>query len=256
MVVIGAGRVGLALRQAARDNGEPCDLIDRASGWEALDGPPGDPILVATRADDLAEVIARVPPSRAEDLVFVQNGAYNRVLVEHRLLGATRGLLFFAVPARGDLPQPGPQASPFAGPHALTVVRWLTRIGVPAMAVDWPRFLSLQLEKLIWNCAFGLLCQARDCDVGTVCRAHREELDALVGELRQIGRAALNVDLPQAWLVERLCSYSLTIPTYRGAVKEWRWRDGWFVLEGHRLGVEAPTHHALLREVGYGERLP
>jgi ketopantoate reductase len=256
MIVIGAGRVGQALAAAARDNGEACSLVTRDAGWEALDGPPGDPILVATRAGDLAAVLERVPLRRQEDLVFVQNGMYTSVLAEHRLTGTTRGLLFFAVPLRGDPPQPGQEPSPFSGVHALAVVRWLVRVGVPARAVDWPAFTALQVEKLVWNCAFGVMCDAHGVDVGTVCAAHGAELTALVDELRQVARASVNVDLPLDWLVERLCAYSASIPTYRAQVKEWRWRDGWFVREAHRRAIPTPIHHRRLRELGYGDRLP
>ncbi|TVQ93434.1 MAG: hypothetical protein EA397_04765 [Deltaproteobacteria bacterium] len=250
MVVIGAGRVGIALRDAAVESEEPCHLIDRSRGWEALDDPAGAPILVATRNDALDEILSRVPPHRHGDLVFVQNGMIRPWLERHRLTEITQGLLYFAVPAVGDAPQPGPQPSPFTGPHSLAMVRWFTRLGVPAVPVDWPRFLALQLEKLIWNCAFGVLCQALDADVGTVCREHRAELTTVVDDLRQVGRASMNVDLPLEWLVDRLVAYSLTIPTYRAAVKEWSWRDGWFVAEAQRRGFEHAAHLRWLREAG------
>jgi hypothetical protein len=181
---------------------------------------------------------------------------YGPLLDAYRLRDTTRGLLFFAVPAKGDAPQPGPQPSPFVGPHAVAVARWLSRIGVPAAAVDWPRFSALQLEKVIWNCAFGALCEARAADVGTVCAQHADELRAVVDDLRRVGRASLNVDLALPWLLDRLCAYSATIPTYRASVKEWRWRDGWFVVEAHRYAVPTPAHHAVLRELGYADRLP
>lgn len=255
MVVIGAGRVGQALRNAAVESEEPCHLLDRESGWSVLGEPHGTPILVATRNGDLDEVLRRVPVHRHGDLVFVQNGMLQPWLERHHLTEITRGLLFFAVPARGDPPQPGPRPSPFTGPHSLAVVRWLTRIGVPAAPVDWPRFLAAQLEKLVWNCAFGVLCQALDADVGTICREHRPALEAVVDDLRRVGRGGLNIDLPQGWLVERLIAYSETIPTYKGAVKEWEWRDGWFVEQARRLNIDTPAHHEWLRKAGCGDEL-
>lgn len=256
MVVIGAGRVGTALQLAAQEHGEPCTLITRTEGWGTLAGPPGEPIFLAVRADDLETVIGRVPPTRRDDLVFVQNGMYSHVLKAHRLTTATRGLLYFAVPSRGERAQTGEAPSPFAGPLALPVVQWLVRVGVPATVVDWPRFTAMQLEKLIWNCAFGALCQAHNATVGEVCSQHRDELEAVVAELRAVGRAALNVDLPQEWLVDRLVEYSLSIPDYCGAVKAWSWRDGWFVREAHHRGIATPAHHRLLRDAGFGDRLP
>ena len=250
MVIIGAGRVGRTLEALAREVDEPCTLISRTEGWDELSGPPGTPILVAVRADDLDAVIDRVPEFRRGDLVFVQNGMITPVLGRHGLRGATRGLLFFAASGGDQPPQIGDTPSPFTGPHALTVVRFLTLVGVPAKAVDWPLFAAWELEKLIWTSAFGLLCQAHQCDVGTVCDAHADDLDAVVGELRTLGRAALNVDLPQEWLVERLVAYSRTIPTYRGALKAWPWRNGWFVDPAARLGRPMPAHERLLEQAG------
>lgn len=249
MVVIGAGRVGTALQLQAKDAGAPCTLVRRDAGWEALDGPPGDPILVTVRADDLEDLLPRVPARRRDDLVFAQNGAIRGWLASHGLAGCTRGLLFFAVAAKGSRLEPG-KDSPFCGPYAHETVRWLVSIGVGACVVDWARFSAAELEKLIWNAAFGLLCEAHGTDVGGVVRDHRAELHALAGELSRVGRASMGVDPDLDRLVDRLCAYSLTIPTYRGAVKEWRWRNGWFVEEAARFRVDTPVHHALLRRVG------
>jgi hypothetical protein len=254
VVVIGAGRVGGALAALAAAAHAPCALVDRDSGWEVLDGAGGVPVLVATRNDDLEGVVDRVPAHRRGDLVFVQNGMLRPWLREHALASATRGLLFFAVPARGAPLEPGPP-SPFVGPRAAAVVAWLGAIGVPAHETDWARFSAAELEKLVWNGAFGLLCQRFDADVGTVCDAHADTLDALVRELSRVCRASLGVEVPHAWLLDRLIAYSRTIPTYQGAVKEWRWRNGWFDAAARRYGLETPLHRKLLAEVGLADRL-
>jgi len=256
MVVIGPGRVGLALQRLAEDSGEPCTLLGRDSDWSMLVRDPGTPILVTTRNDDLDAVLERVPRGRRADLVFIQNGALQPWLGSRGLSDNTRGLLFFAVPDRTTNPQPGPDPSPFTGLLALDVVRWFTRIGLDAQVVDWPRFCAWELEKLCWNSAFGLMCDVHDCDVGTVCDQHADELAELVDDLRRVGRASMNVDLPQDWLLGRLVSYSRTIASYQGAVKEWPWRNGWFVREAVRIGVDTPTHLRLLRQAGHGDRLP
>lgn len=250
MVVIGAGRVGLALSRAANDSEEPCLLLERESDWSMLAKAVGEPVLVATRNDDLDAVLGRVPQNRRGDLVFLQNGALSSWLSEQRLQDNTRGLLFFAAPDRETGPICGPQPSPFAGPHALAVVRWMSRIGVDAQVVDWPRFRAWELEKIIWNCAFGVLCDVHDTTVGRVCTDHREQLAALVDEFRRVGRASMNVDMPLDWLVERLVAYSLTIPGYRAAIKEFRWRDGWFQREAARLGLTLPLHTELVSSQG------
>lgn len=254
--MIGAGRIGLALQRAAEESGEACTLITRTTGWASLDRSIGEPILVATRNDDLDAVLARVPTHRRADLVFLQNGALRPWLEANKLSENTRGLLFFAVSDRQATPVIGPDPSPFTGPSALAVVRWMSRCGLPSQVVDWPRFTAWELEKLCWNSAFGLLCDVHDVDVGTACDAHADELAQLVDDLRRAGRGAMNVELPQDWLLERLVAYSRSIPRYRGAVKEWRWRNGWFVAEAVRWGVDTPHHIRLLKAAGYGDKLP
>ena len=132
----------------------------------------------------------------------------------------------------------------------------MTRSGVPAQVVDWLRFRAMELEKLVWNSAFGLLCDVHDADVGTICDAHLPELSDLVDDLRRTGRADMNVDLPQDWLVERLVAYSRSIPDNRASLKAWPWRNGWFVTQAVRLGVPTETHFRLLRAAGHGDQLP
>ncbi len=249
MVIVGAGRIGGALAARAAALGIPARLCERGRGWEALEGPAGSPIVVAVRNDDLEAVLARVPEARRGDLVFVQNGMLDPWLEGHGLSGNTRGLLYFAVERRGGPIEPG-AASPFVGRHAAAVVRWLGALGVPAVEVDAAAFAAAMLEKLIWNAAFGLLCQAHGATVGEVCERHAGELGALCEELAAVGRAALGVELATAPLCERLCAYSRSIPGYRGAVKEWRWRNGWFAEAAAAHGVATPIHARLLDACG------
>lgn len=246
MIIIGGGRVGQALETRAAMRGVPCALIRRNEGWEALQAGDSGPILVATRNDDLDDVVARVPVERHGDLVFLQNGMLRSWLAERGMADATRGLLFFAVAKRGDDLSPGGD-SPFAGPRASAVVRWLQRLDVPAIAVREADFKAVELEKLIWNSAFGLLCQRYEVSVGGVVARHRKELTELVAEMVAVGGANLGVDLDLTPLVDRLCGFSLGIADYRGAVKEWPWRNGWFVAEATRQGRATPTHARLLR---------
>ncbi|PRP98627.1 ketopantoate reductase family protein [Enhygromyxa salina] len=248
IVVIGAGRIGGALHQ--RDPHQFA-LVDRQQGWELLEREPGEPILLAVRNDDLLAVLERVPERRRADLVFAQNGMLRPWLREHGLTEVTRGLLFVAVPTRGAPIEPGGE-SPFFGPHAATMVQAFTRVGLPAAVVSADAFAAVELEKLIWNCAFGLCCEAFDCDVGTVVRDHAEQLRALVAELLEVGAPALGVELELGPLVNRLCDYSRSIPSYRGAVKEWPWRNGWFVETAREQGRATPTHAQLLARVGRG----
>lgn len=243
--IIGAGRVGAAL--AARSP-VPCALVTRDAGWAALDGAPGRPILVATSNDALDAVLARVPAARRPDLVFVQNGMIDPWLAEHGLQACTRALLYFAVARRGAPIEPG-GTSLLTGPHAAALVDWLRAMEIPAEELARPEFAAAMFEKLIWNSAFGLLCERFACPVGQVVADHGDPLAALVGELAAVARAA-GVELGLRALLERLIAYSRAIPTYRGAVKDWPWRNGWFVRAAAESGIATPVHAALLRAVG------
>lgn len=250
MIVVGAGRVGLALQRRAEEAGIALTLVDRLAGWEALDGPQGDPVLLAVRNDDLATVIGRTPPHRLADLVFLQNGAIRGLLAEHALSGNTRGLLYLMVSSRTAPIVPG-GTTWLCGPHALAVARFLRALSIPAEAIDWARFSYYELEKLLWLAAHGPLCEALDATVDQIAEHHADQLRALVVELAAVGRAAWGVEADASFLVERLIDYSASIPGYRASVKEWPWRNGWLVEAAARYGVDTPLHTALLRETGH-----
>ncbi len=254
MVIIGGGRVGTALHARSQEAGVATTLVTRTEGWDALAGPPGEPILLALRNDDMGDVVSRIPAPRKHDLVFVQNGMYRGWLQQRHLQRNTRGLLYFAVRQVGGEVEIGIN-NPFCGGHAHMLVRWFAMMGLPAEEVDWARFSMYELEKLVWIAAMGVLCEVYDADVGTVCQDHTGEMDGLVHELRIIGRKALGVDVPQAWLMERLAAYSMTIPTYKASVKAWKWRNGWFDLAARRHRYESVVHREMLRSIGKGELL-
>lgn len=243
MLIIGAGRVGTGLHNTIQNT----RLISRTSGWGALEADAGEPVLVATRNDDLSPVLARVPARRRADLVFVQNGMLRPWLDDNDLGSATRGLLFFAVSKRGDEPSPG-GTSPFWGPHARTLVAAFETAGLPAEVVDADAFLAMEFEKLSWNCIFGLLCEAHGMPVGVIVEHHRNDVRRLVDEMLLVGRRELGVSLDPDALTDSLCAYSLGIPGYTGAVKEWPWRNGWF---HERAGEDMPFHAQCLARTGH-----
>lgn len=248
MIVIGAGRIGTALHELAPAS---IPLVTRTQGWDVLAGDVGEPIVIAVRNDDLDAVLDRVPERRRADLVFVQNGMLRPWLAERGLTAITRGLLFFAVAKRGDPIQPGAVASPFCGPRAAVLVDTLCGFGVPAEVVEPEAFVAIELEKLIWNCAFGLCCEAFGATVGEVVEQHATELRNLVAELLEVGERVFDVELELDPLIERLSAYSRSIADYRGAVKEWRWRNGAFVLAAEAQGVATPNHARMLRATGH-----
>jgi ketopantoate reductase len=252
--LIGAGRIGGTLQARAAERQRPVQVLGRHDDWRVLEQSPGTPIVVCTRNDDLADVLMRVPAYRKRDLVFVQNGMLRPWLAQHDLADATRGLLFFAVQSRGAPLTPGPP-SPFCGPHAAAVVAELQALDVPAEVVAAPQFAAWELEKLLWNCVFGLLCQAHDCMVGDVLTEHRDELAALVNELLPVAEQGMAVRTDAKAVLRRLVDYSAAIPRNRAAVKEWPWRNGWFVAEAERQGVELPIHRRLCRLADVEHRL-
>ncbi len=247
--LIGAGRIGGALQARAAARGRPIHVLGRRDDWRVLQDVAGAPIVVCTRNDDLADVLARVPEHRKADLVFVQNGMLRPWLTAHGLENATRGLLFFAVQSRGAPIDVGPP-SPFVGPHAARVVAELRALDVPAEVVDPQHFAAWELEKLLWNCVFGLLCQVHDCAVGQILAHHADEVAQLTAELLLIGQLELGLKLDGTAVLQRLVDYSAAIAQNRAAVKEWPWRNGWFVAIAERRGVTLPLHAALLAKAG------
>lgn len=239
-LVIGAGRIGLALARATG-----VAVIDRFRGWYQLEEPAGTPIAVCVRNDDLGALLSAVPAARRPDLVFLQNGMLDPWLEDHGLDGNTRGLLFFAVDTRGGPAQPG-GVSRFTGPHANSMVLWLESLGLRSEAVGRRAFTAVMLEKLIWNAAFGLLCQRHGVDVGGVLDHHEDELAAVARELGEVGRVALGVDLDQPTLLANLRAYASSIPRVRAGLKEWPWRGGWFTAAARSHGLPLTTHATLV----------
>lgn len=231
---MGGGRIGGALM----DMGAQV-LVRRGERVPEGEGP----IWVCTRNDDLDAVLQATPPGRQVDLVFLQNGMLEPWLAARGLAENTQALLYFAVARRGDPPEDGGGTVAW-GRWAEALVARLARGGIEASAVSRAELRAQAMEKLIWNCTFGLLCEARGVSVGELVRAHRAEVDALSAELEGVARRAEGVELAPG-LSDRLCAYSLTIADYKGAVKEWPWRNGWFVAQG-----SGPLHDRLLAEIG------
>ena len=171
-------------------------------------------------------------------------------LAEQSLESVTQGLLYIAVSKVGDQPIDGGR-SVVTGPRSAEFVQLMTALNLECTAVTKSQFLLEMLEKLLWNCVFGLLCQVHDVSVGDVVKRHREQVISLTAELLQVACIGLSLDLPsmedQASLINRLCTYSLSIENYKGAVKEWKWRNGWF---WDRQQDDDSLHAALLIQAG------
>jgi hypothetical protein len=100
-VVVGAGRVGQALEKMGLGR----DVLVRRG--EKVPEDSTGPIFVCTRNDDLDAVLQATPPSRREDLVFLQNGMIEPWLQSHGLASVTQVLVYFAIAKLGDTPMDG-----------------------------------------------------------------------------------------------------------------------------------------------------
>ena len=247
MIVLGMGRVGQGLARQAAKHEVPFTPIDRTNGWSAIDDAQGgEPILVCTNPDDLSAVIDRTPDRRRSDLVFVQNGMLDTFLSAQGRSGNARGLLYFAAASRGADIQPG-GTSIFTGPHAEAVVAWFHSMGLDAERVSRSKFTSEMVEKLMWNCVFGLLCETKGATVGELVERDRETIEALAVEMVAVANKALGTMLEAQPVVNNLCAYSMTIPSYQGSLKQRAWRNGWFVEAAIREGLVMPIHNSMFR---------
>lgn len=252
VAVIGAdGRIGGLVMAMADTRWRPLG-VTRALDPVGLDRPVADdrlPILVCTRNDSLPAVLAGVHPERHADLVFVQNGMVQPFLAEHGLSGCTQGVLWVAVPRRGDAPVPG-GTSVFHGPWARPIAELLDSHGVHAAAVDRTAYQREVAVKLAWICVFGVLGSALGVPVGDIARDHADAVGALSDELHPLLVREPGLDLDVTALRRRLFDYTARIPHFPASVKEWRWRNGWQRAAGARLAVPMPVFEAWLDRAG------
>ncbi len=233
--IIGAGRVGSALAKIARTA-----PLSRGQSWAKAQ--PG-PLIVCTRNNDLAGVIEATPQARRADLVFIQNGMIEPLLQDHGLLQNTQALVYFAVSAVGEDPVDG-GGTVVSGPWAQEFQSLLGQASLGCTVVDPHSFRLQMVEKLLWNCVFGLLCQRHNASVGALVRDHGAEIRSLSEELQGVAERALELELSPG-VAERLCAYSMKIADYQGAVKELPWRNGWFLKQ-----ESSPLHAQWLAELG------
>ena len=242
MIIVGMGRVGQGIARRAARNRVPHHCIDREQGWEALGSDVhAGPVLVCVNPDDLDELLGRIPETRRCDLVFTQNGMLDTYLRERSLDENTRGLLYFAAPDRGSEIQPGGE-SIFCGPHAESMANWFHAIELGADAVSRNEFTNNMAGKLIWNCVFGLLCETSGKTVGELVVDDHSVIAGLATELVGVSNAAIGTTLSPQQVTADLCAYSLSIPTYKGSLKQLAWRNGWFVDAAIRVNATTPIH--------------
>ncbi len=257
LVIVGPGRVGSAFVRAAAAAGSVAQVVGRSGPLAPLEAPhPGVPIVVCTRADDLAAVIDATAPANRADLVFVQNGMVLPLLASYGLAENTQGLVYFAATSREGPVEAG-APSLFRGKHAAALVALLAADGIPARAVtdraDFAREIGV---KLAWNVIFGLLGERHAETVGETVRRRRPEIEALAVEIAPVLARGLDTTIPVGPMVESLVAYSQRIPTFRASVKELPWRNGWIAQAARAWGLETPLHARLLGETGHAADPP
>ncbi|KAG1662010.1 hypothetical protein FOA52_009499 [Chlamydomonas sp. UWO 241] len=275
-VIVGGGRVGLALEEMAAGKAV---LVKRG---EPVAGPPG-PIIIATRNDDLQAIVDATPADRKSDLVFIQNGMLQPWLDKVGLGDNTQVLVYFAVAKKGEKPTDGktdvnPEGLTAAnGKHAQAMADLLASGGLSCKVLDKADYSKSMLEKLIWISALMLVGAKHKVTVGEVESKHTEEVSTLITEMTAAGRAeliththtqvsALITEMAAAGsaelgitlddgVVARLLAYARSVAHFPTAVKEFPWRNGWFhAISAAKIASGAadpmPRHTALLKEVG------
>ncbi|PIA37097.1 hypothetical protein AQUCO_03100093v1 [Aquilegia coerulea] len=253
-IIIGGGRVGTALQTM----GNGTDLMIKRGQSVPSDFP--GPILVCTRNDDLEAVLESTPHSRWKDLVFFQNGMLEPWFQSKGLQDAGQVLAYFAVSKLGEPPVDGKTDT---NPEGLTAAygKWASAVatrlesgGLSCKVLEKEAFEKQMLEKLIWICAFMLVgARHPGATVGAVEKEYRSEVANLISELASAAAAEKGIVFEQA-MEERLCAYSRAVAHFPTAVKEFKWRNGWFYSLTKKAVTEGkpdpcPLHTEWLKEL-------
>ncbi|OMO73905.1 hypothetical protein COLO4_26789 [Corchorus olitorius] len=253
-VIVGGGRVGKALQ----DMGKGDDLLVKRGEAVPLDFE--GPILVCTRNDDLEAVLESTPKSRWNDLVFFQNGMLEPWLQSKGLDDADQVLAYFAVSKLGEPPIDGKTDT---NPEGLTAAygKWASAVatrlqagGLSCKVLDKEAFQKQMLEKLIWISAFMLVgARHPGATVGVVEKEYRSEVSSLIAELASAAAAEKGLTFEPA-MEDRLCAYSRAVAHFPTAVKEFKWRNGYFYSISEKAIAEGkpdpcPLHTSWLKEI-------
>uniref|UniRef100_A0A7C9ELP4 Uncharacterized protein n=1 Tax=Opuntia streptacantha TaxID=393608 RepID=A0A7C9ELP4_OPUST len=253
-VIVGGGRVGRMLQ----DMGDGEDLLVKRGESVPLDFD--GPILVCTRNDDLEAVLQATPQSRWRDLVFFQNGMLEPWFKSKGLDDADQVLAYFAVSKLGEPPVDGKTDT---NPEGLTASygKWASAVaerlhagGLSCKVLDKEAFQKQMFEKLIWISAFMLVgARHPGATVGIVEKEYRSEVSNLIAELARAAAAEKGIVFDEG-MEERLCAYSRAVAHFPTAVKEFKWRNGWFYSISEKAMAAGkpdpcPLHTAWLKEL-------
>ncbi|CAI9280688.1 unnamed protein product [Lactuca saligna] len=253
-IIVGGGRVGKALQQMGA--GE--DLLVKRGEPVPIDFP--GPILVCTRNDDLDAVLQSTPQSRWNDLVFFQNGMLSPWFESKGLGDADQVLAYFAVAKLGEPPIDGITDT---NPEGLTASfgKWGSAVadrlragGLSCKVLEKEPFQKQMLEKLIWISAFMLVgARHPGATVGAVEKDFRSEVGSLISELASAAATEKGIVFEEG-VEERLCAYARAVSHFPTAVKEFKWRNGWFYSLSEKAIAQGkqdpcPLHTAWLKEL-------
>jgi len=230
-IIIGAGRIGNFLYEA--NNKE--DLLLSSRDMSVPEGDESVPIYVCTRNNDLDNIIEKTPNNRKKDLVFLQNGILTQYLKSKGLSDNTQGLVYFAVSKKGEKPIDGitdmdPQGlTAVTGQWANDLAARLKNGGLSCHVMDKSTWEVAMLSKHIWICAFMAIgAKYGGITVGSVEKDYKTEVKELIEEMAIAATSETGLKFPID-LADKLCAYARSVAHFPTALKEFEWRNGWFV---------------------------
>eukprot|EP01018_Ginkgo_biloba_P007144 Gb_27951 [translate_table: standard] len=182
-------------------------------------------------------------------------------LESKELVRASQVLVYFAVAKLGEAPTDGKTET---NPEGLTAAfgKWASAIatrlnlaGLSCKVLDKGDFDKLMLEKLIWISSFMLVgARHPGATVGTVEKEYKGEVVSLINELASAAATEKGIVFNPG-LDERLCAYSQTVAHFPTALKEFKWRNGWFYSISEKAIANGridpcPLHTSWLKELG------
>ncbi|KAL4278317.1 hypothetical protein GQ457_03G042650 [Hibiscus cannabinus] len=89
--------------------------------------------------------------------------------------------------------------------------------------------------------------------VGAVEKEYRSEVSSLIAELASAAAAEKGITFEEA-MEDRLCAYSRAVAHFPTAVKEFKWRNGWFYSISEKAIADGkpdpcPLHTVWLKEL-------
>jgi len=234
-IIVGGGRIGSLLYDRCGLEGDI--LLGR--GDKIPEDFPG-PIYVATRNDDLADIIEGCPESKRDDLIFLQNPMIEPLLKRYAMADTnTMVNVYFAVPTKGANPIDGiTDVNPdgltsVTGKWAKAVQQRLNRAELSCKLLHKRDCRRAMIEKHIWLSVFMVIGTAqghisgKPLTVGEVERYFFKEVEPMCRQLGFTSRTLLSAAPPEG-LEDRLRAYSRAVADFPTAMKEFRWRNGFW----------------------------